>query len=154
MGAGTTSWLPFVRLERQNVTPALITRGRKSGAAFNPSARLVVEKVRPIMLAAAAVTDRVIYNCGMRRARRYLVSGRVQGVGFRYFAADTARREGLIGSVRNLADGRVEAVAAGDEDSLDRFERALRQGPSRARVEHVIVEDTEPLTHGTGFIVD
>lgn len=99
-------------------------------------------------------SNRLIYNCWMRRARRYLVSGRVQGVGFRYFAADTARREGLIGSVRNLADGRVEAVAAGDAESLERFERALRRGPSRARVEHVIVEETEPLIHGTGFSVD
>ena len=82
------------------------------------------------------------------------VHGRVQGVGFRYFAADAARREGLTGSVRNLADGRVEAVAAGDAESLERFERALRQGPSRARVEYVAIEDTEPLTHHAGFVID
>ncbi len=94
------------------------------------------------------------YNDAMRRARRYLVSGRVQGVGYRYFAADAARREGLSGSVRNLADGRVEAVADGDAESLERFERALRRGPSRARVEHVIVEDTEPPAHRLGFVVD
>lgn len=90
----------------------------------------------------------------MRRARQYLVSGRVQGVGFRYFAADAARREGLAGSARNLADGRVMVVAAGDDDSLERFERALRQGPSRARVEQVIVEETEPLAHQAGFDVE
>jgi acylphosphatase len=89
----------------------------------------------------------------MRVARRFVVSGRVQGVGFRYFAADAARREGLTGSVRNLEDGRVEAIAEGESDSVVRFERALRQGPSRARVEHVRVEDVEPLTTH-GFTID
>ena len=73
-------------------------------------------------------------------ARRYVVSGRVTGVGFRYFAQDAARREGLTGFVRNLPDGRVEALAEGDEESLTRFERALRRGPSRARVEHVEID--------------
>jgi acylphosphatase len=67
---------------------------------------------------------------GMRVARRYVVSGRVQGVGFRYFTQDTARREGLSGVVRNLPDGRVEAVAEGDHASLERFEAALRHGPA------------------------
>jgi acylphosphatase len=81
----------------------------------------------------------------MRVARRFIVSGRVQGVGFRFFTADAARREGVTGSVRNLADGRVEATVEGEAESMVRFERALRQGPSRARVEHVQVEDTDPL---------
>lgn len=81
----------------------------------------------------------------MRVARRFIVSGRVQGVGFRFFTADAARREGVTGSVRNLEDGRVEATVEGEAESMVRFERALRQGPSRARVEHVQVEDTDPL---------
>jgi acylphosphatase len=89
----------------------------------------------------------------MRVARRFVLSGRVQGVGFRYFAADAARREGLSGLVRNLDDGRVEAVAEGEADSVVRFERAIRQGPSRARVEHVQVEDIEPLSNH-GFMVE
>lgn len=89
----------------------------------------------------------------MRVARRFLVSGRVQGVGFRFFAADAARREGLSGSVRNLADGRVEAIAEGESESVVRFERALRQGPSRARIEYVQVEDVDPLA-GHGFTID
>ncbi len=96
----------------------------------------------------------LIYNVAMREARRFLVSGHVQGVGFRYFVADAARREGLTGSVRNLADGRVEAVAEGDAESLDRFERVLWRGPSRARVEHVVVDGTEPPLHRSGFVVD
>ena len=89
----------------------------------------------------------------MRVARRFLVSGRVQGVGFRFFAADAARREGLAGSVRNLDDGRVEAIVEGESESVVRFERALRQGPSKARVEHVRVEDIEPFT-AHGFTID
>lgn len=81
----------------------------------------------------------------MQITRRYLVSGRVQGVGFRMFVADCARREGLAGHVRNLPDGSVEAVAAGDLEGVTRFEAALWRGPSRARVEAVDVTDTAPL---------
>lgn len=77
--------------------------------------------------------------------RRYAVSGHVQGVGFRMFAADCARREGLAGHVRNLPDGTVEAVAEGDLESVTRFEAALWRGPSRARVAAVAVADSEPL---------
>ena len=57
-------------------------------------------------------------------ARRFLISGRVQGVGFRYFVQDHAAVEGLHGYVRNLPDGRVEAVAEGDDASMLRLERA------------------------------
>jgi acylphosphatase len=74
-------------------------------------------------------------------ARRFLISGRVQGVGFRWFARDTAVREGANGWVRNLSDGRVEAFVEGDADSVDRVERALRHGPGGARVDQVDVLD-------------
>jgi acylphosphatase len=90
----------------------------------------------------------------MRVARRYLVSGRVQGVGFRYFTQDTARREGLSGAVRNLPDGRVEAVAEGDHESLERFEAALRRGPSHARVESVEIDSVPPTAMAGGFRVE
>jgi acylphosphatase len=89
----------------------------------------------------------------MRVARRYLVSGRVQGVGFRYFAQDVANREGLTGYVRNLPNGSVEVTAEGDDESLRRFEAALWRGPSHARVENVEVEATAPTGHHSGFIV-
>ena len=87
----------------------------------------------------------------MRVARRFIVSGRVQGVGFRYFALDAARRDGLQGYVTNRDDGSVEAVAEGEAEALERFERALRRGPSRSRVEHVMVEEMTPQMLGTGF---
>jgi len=85
-------------------------------------------------------------------ARRYVISGRVQGVGFRYFTEATAAREGILGWVRNTPDGRVEVVAEGDAEALERFERSLRHGPRGARVERVDVDDTSP-TGETGFTV-
>ena len=77
-------------------------------------------------------------------AKRFLVSGRVQGVGFRYFVQDHASVEGVHGYVRNLPDGRLEAVIEGDEESVVRIERALRRGPSGARVDGVVVTWEEP----------
>jgi acylphosphatase len=79
----------------------------------------------------------------MRVVRRYLISGRVQGVGFRYFTKDAADREGVGGWVRNLPDGRVEAVVEGEEEAVTRVERVLWQGPGGARVASVAVDDTE-----------
>jgi len=79
------------------------------------------------------------------------VSGHVQGVGFRYFAQDAARREGLHGYVMNRDDGTVEALAEGDAESIVRFERALRRGPSRSRVERVLIDDVNPDQGNTGF---
>jgi acylphosphatase len=87
----------------------------------------------------------------MRIARRFVLSGRVQGVGFRYFALDAARREGLHGYVTNQDDGSVEAVAEGEAEAMERFERALRRGPSRSRVEHVLVDEMTPEMNSTGF---
>jgi len=68
---------------------------------------------------------------------RFLVSGRVQGVGFRYFVVHRARTLGLLGFTRNLPDGRVEVVAAGPEVQLEALEADLGRGPRAARVEKV-----------------
>ena len=89
----------------------------------------------------------------MRVARHFLISGRVQGVGFRFFTEAAARREGLHGWVRNLPDGRVEAAAEGETEAIERFERALRQGPRGARVEHVEVADDMPAGRESGFSI-
>ena len=80
----------------------------------------------------------------MRVARRFVISGRVQGVGFRWFAHDSATREGVAGWVKNLFDGRVEAYVEGDQEAVTRVERALRQGPPSARVDHVTVVEEDP----------
>ena len=80
----------------------------------------------------------------MRVSRRFVISGRVQGVGFRWFAQEAAGREGATGWIRNLADGRVEALVEGESEAVTRVERALRAGPSGARVDDVFVDDQEP----------
>ena len=80
----------------------------------------------------------------MRVARRLVISGRVQGVGFRYFAREAAAHEGVTGWVRNLPDGRVEAYVEGESEAVTRVERALRQGPRGARVDAVEVDAEEP----------
>ncbi len=83
------------------------------------------------------------------KAVRYLVSGRVQGVFFRGATSAEARRLGLSGWARNLADGRVEVVAAGADAALSELAAWLWQGPPAARVEGVQVEEwTEPVPEG------
>jgi acylphosphatase len=73
-------------------------------------------------------------------ARRFRVSGRVQGVGYRAFAARAGRALNLRGGARNLDDGRVEILASGAVHALDRLEAALGEGPSLSRVSRVDVE--------------
>jgi acylphosphatase len=84
-------------------------------------------------------------------ARRYVIGGRVQGVGFRWFTHDAAAREGVHGWVRNLADGRVEVFAEGDVESVRRLEAAVRRGPAAAYVDDVETEEQAPTGRTTGF---
>lgn len=86
------------------------------------------------------------------RTRRFLVAGRVQGVGFRYFVYREAQRLALSGFVRNLGDGRVEVVASGDEGALNRLEALLWRGPVMANVTMVEVEETQPPAN-QGFVI-
>ena len=87
----------------------------------------------------------------VRRAAHLLIAGRVQGVGYRAWVADAAARHGLDGWVRNLADGRVEAVLAGEEPVLGAMIGALREGPPLARVAAVVEDATDDP--GPGFRV-
>lgn len=73
----------------------------------------------------------------MSHAVRYLVQGRVQGVGFRWFVSRMARRLRLVGWVANRDDGAVEVVAAGDPGRLGEMEDALKRGPPAAQVARV-----------------
>ncbi len=79
-----------------------------------------------------------------QRTVRIFVGGRVQGVGYRAFAAREADRLGLRGWVRNRYDGRVEALVTGEEASVDEFLLAAERGPRIARVEFVHVVDAGP----------
>ena len=75
---------------------------------------------------------------------RLLVSGRVQGVGFRWFVARQAKAFGISGWVRNLPDGRVEIAACGPKSKLMQFESAVADGPPLAKVSHVEKRDVMP----------
>lgn len=75
--------------------------------------------------------------------RRYVISGQVQGVGFRQFAAERARVLKISGWVRNLSDGSVEAQAASDAEPLAEFENFLRNGPRFGRVDQILTSDSE-----------
>jgi len=88
----------------------------------------------------------------MRVARRYIITGRVQGVGFRYFTEAAAARAGVHGWVRNNPDGSVEAFLEGEETAVDAVEAALRRGPSSCQVDNVAVSEDVP-THRSGFSV-
>jgi acylphosphatase len=76
-----------------------------------------------------------------KNARRYYVSGTVQGVGYRYFAERAAAELGITGYVRNLRDGRVEVYAIGPSDSLASLRDRLERGPIGSSVEKVTEED-------------
>ena len=75
--------------------------------------------------------------------RHYLISGRVQGVGFRNFTATNARLLGVSGWVRNLLDGRVEVLAAAPAEDLRKFEMKLREGPRHGLVQELRLRDVE-----------
>ncbi len=87
-----------------------------------------------------------------RSSRRWIVSGRVQGVGYRAFAARAARSLGLAGGASNLDDGRVEVYAEGPEHALERLEAMLHEGPRLGRVDELSRVD-EALS-GEPFDVD
>jgi acylphosphatase len=78
-------------------------------------------------------------------ARRFLISGRVQGVGYRYFAERSAHQTGVTGWARNLDDGRVEVHANGSKEQLEDFEGRLRVGPRFADVRSVEVREDAVL---------
>ena len=83
--------------------------------------------------------------------RRWVVSGRVQGVGFRYFVQHKATALGLAGWAKNLQDGRVEVYAAGNPAMLDDLEAALHLGPNSSEVRSVEREEVRATKAYSGF---
>jgi acylphosphatase len=75
------------------------------------------------------------------KARRFLISGRVQGVAFRYFTERVACSLNISGWVRNLYNGDVEALAQGTDESLEIFYSKMKDGPPAARVSNVQIAD-------------
>jgi acylphosphatase len=88
-------------------------------------------------------------------AKRFYVSGSVQGVGFRFFAERAAARLGVAGYVKNLFDGRVEVYAIGSAAQLDALQSELRRGPRMASVDQVVASDAEILPeYSNGFTIE
>jgi acylphosphatase len=90
----------------------------------------------------------------VREVRSYRITGKVQGVGFRWWTRGEAERLGVVGSVRNEADGSVRVVAAASAEGLARFEEALWRGPTLAAVECVERIAPRARPEGSGFIVE
>jgi acylphosphatase len=86
--------------------------------------------------------------------RRYVVTGRVQGVGFRWYVEREARVLGLSGWVRNRQDGSVEVLAAGTNDQLNNLYDKLKQGPRAARVDDVDVQEAAALDEKGTFRIE
>lgn len=88
------------------------------------------------------------------RAVLVRVTGRVQGVGFRYWTLEEATRLGLKGWVRNEPDGSVRALIAGSHDAVALMLEAFRQGPSGAEVGHVETAPVDPSNWPTDFRIN
>ena len=87
-------------------------------------------------------------------AKRYLVRGRVQGVGFRWFVEREAHMLGIAGWVRNNHDGSVEVLAQGTRDQLSGLHSRLREGPRAARVDAVEVSEADPTPGISSFRIE
>jgi acylphosphatase len=88
-------------------------------------------------------------------AKRFYVSGAVQGVGFRFFVERVAARLGIAGYVKNLFDGRVEVYAIGSAARLDELKSELSRGPRMASVDQVTESDAEILPDlSRGFTIE
>jgi acylphosphatase len=89
-----------------------------------------------------------------KQARRYIVSGIVQGVGFRYFTQNAAERLDLSGYTKNLPDGRVEVYAVGTVEQLAKLRSALERGPWGASVSEVTEEQAAiDSNYANGFVI-
>jgi acylphosphatase len=87
-------------------------------------------------------------------AKRYVVRGRVQGVGFRWFVEREAHMLGIAGWVRNNHDGSVEVLAQGTRDQLSGLHGRLREGPRAARVDAVEVSEATPAQGLSSFRIE
>ncbi len=87
-------------------------------------------------------------------ARRFFISGDVQGVGFRFFAQRAAARHQVVGFVKNLDDGRVEALAEGPAPSVEAFKHELATGPRYSEVAHLEEINLEPSGNYSSFRIE
>ena len=89
-----------------------------------------------------------------RVARKFLIRGDVQGVGYRFFAQRAAARHQIVGYVRNLPNGSVESVAEGPANSVEAFKQDLATGPRFSMVQHVEEINLEPTGEYSSFRIE
>ncbi len=90
----------------------------------------------------------------MRVAKRYLISGRVQGVGFRYFTYRIAQKHNICGYVRNLPDARVEVFAEAEEADMNKFVFELQIGPPLSKIRDIKVEEAAAAGRYKSFSIE
>ena len=90
----------------------------------------------------------------MKVARKFTISGMVQGVGYRFFAQRAAARHQVRGYIKNLKDGRVEALAEGDANSVEGFKHELLTGPTYSKVEEIEEIVLEPSNLYSSFRIE
>lgn len=90
----------------------------------------------------------------MRIARKFVIRGDVQGVGFRFFAQRSAARHQVRGYVRNLPDGCVETLAEGSEKAVEEFKHDMTAGPRYSRVDEIEETVVEPSGAYTAFRIE
>jgi acylphosphatase len=90
----------------------------------------------------------------MKIARKFLISGEVQGVGYRFFAQRAAAQHQVLGYVRNLADGRVESLAEGTPENVEAFKHDLTTGPAYALVRNIEEISLEPTGYYSSFRIE
>ena len=95
-----------------------------------------------------------IYDLTMKVARKFMIRGDVQGVGYRFFAQRAAAQHQVIGYVRNCPDGTVEAVAEGAATDVEEFKKDLVTGPQWSRVEQVEEISLDPTGLYSSFRIE
>jgi acylphosphatase len=139
------------------LTPGNITtfasataRGLARECSFHP------QDERPLLQSRGCTKEIAAWQAVVETlAKRFYVSGAVQGVGFRFFAEQAAVRLGIAGYVQNLFDGRVEVYAIGGEAQLDALKIELRRGPRMASVDQVAENDAKILPEFShGFTIE
>ncbi len=95
----------------------------------------------------------LIVSCSMSKQIHILISGFVQGIGYRSFVRNQARKLGLVGWVRNLPDGRVEAVFEGKEENIKEMVKLCREGPPMTQVKNINTKWDEAIGEFSSFEV-
>jgi acylphosphatase len=138
------------------LTPGNITTFASTAESLIRACTFHPQDERPLLQSRGCIKEIAVGQAVVEiLAKRFYVSGAVQGVGFRFFAEQVALRLGVAGYVKNLFDGRVEVYAVGNEAQLDALKTELRRGPRMASVDQVAESDAKILPEfSRGFTLE